>query len=81
VIPSDVIERRRNIEETQRLYERAIREKRREEIVFNGVDPERAKKARENVKQLVKSYEEYSLKNKAPFFRERESIFLDADNL
>lgn len=81
VIPSDVIERRRKIEETQRLYERAIREKRREAIVFNGVDPERSKKARQNVKQLVKRYEEYSLKNKAPFFRERESIFLDADNL
>ena len=72
-IPTEYIEKRREIEEKQRAFEREIRYCKRRVIISDN-KAERAK-YRERAKALNARYEAFSRDNKAAFFRERTKIF------
>jgi hypothetical protein len=79
-IPTAVIERRREVEERQRAYEREIRYQKRLAVQASGVNNALAKRARKRARALNSAYERFSEKNRVAFYRERTRI-LDDESL
>lgn len=77
MIPADVIERRRNIEQRQRAMEREIRAQKRKAVLMRNISAEAYEEAREKASKMTEAYEEYSRSNNAAFSRDRTSIFTD----
>ncbi len=76
-IPTAVIQKRREVEEKQRAYEREIRYQKRLAVQADGINNALAKRARKRARTLNAAYERFSLKNNAAFYRERTRILDD----
>lgn len=74
-IPADVIERQREIDHVQRLYERKIRDSKVSELLNYGVNQKEYSAARERTKQLNSKYIEYSKQHHVAYLPERTRIF------
>lgn len=71
-IPGNVIRRQRHLEEEQRRMEREIRRAREVTLMLGGIGAGKAyTAAKARQVKLRKEYEEFSRKNKVPFYRER----------
>lgn len=86
-IPASVIERQREIEQTQREMEREIRYQKEKSVYWDilaeknksvGLD-KLAKTCRKRAKDLQKQYESFSCENDVPFYRERTRIMAGED--
>ena len=71
MIPANIIRRQRALEEEQRRMERGIRRARETTLLLTGINAGKAYiAARDRQVKLRKEYEEFSRKNKIPFYRE-----------
>lgn len=73
-IPAEVIERQRKIEQTQRQYERRIRDARSAEVLLWQVNKKEYEKARKASKRLYDEYKEYSQKHNVAYIPARTRI-------
>lgn len=73
-IPARVINRQRELEATQREYERSIRRYKDYAVQYKGINPDKYRKYRQLAIQTNKEYVSFSRKNNIPFVRERTRI-------
>lgn len=74
-IASEVIDKQREIEETQRAFERAIREKKAVAIGLKGINNEAARAYARKSRQLFDEYAEYCDENKVARYPARCKVF------
>lgn len=74
VIPASVINRQREIESTQRSYERRIRLCKDYALQYKGQNDKKYKYYRLRATEINKEYIAYSKQNNVPFYRERTRI-------
>lgn len=74
-IPSEVIDKQREIEDTQRAFERAIREKKAVAIGLKGINNEAARAYARQSRQLFYEYADYCEKNKVARYPARCKVF------
>lgn len=74
VIPKEVIERRRKLEEKQRAFEREIRYYKRYAVQAKGVNPKASSVAKKKSTALNKKYQQFSINNKMAYYPERTKI-------
>ena len=79
-IPTDVIERRRSIEQKQREYERDIRKYRKSSVVLQDINPRLASKYSEIAREKEKEYRSFSRQNGVAFYPERLKVLSDETN-
>lgn len=72
-IPAEVVERERKINDTQRDYERRIRQLESLAIVYKNDFPKDSRFFKKQAKKLTDQYRKYSERNKVPFFYSRLS--------
>ena len=74
-VSAETIERARTINDTQRAYEREIRDNKALAIGLKDVDPQQAKEYVLQARKLTQEYEEYSKKNEVAFYPSRCRVF------